>query len=342
VLVSAVQCNPPARGECLDVPGCRYQVAWSINPHMRVGEVDFARALAQHEALKTALRGEGARVVEMPFVHGAFDSVFAKDVALVLERRGRRRALLASQRHPERRVETAARRSFYESLDYDVIAPPAVHWEGGDVAVLPPGDRILFGHGPRSDARAAAWLEQHTGASVLALELRDPFFFHLDVALGVLPDATVLVCEECFTPDSLRALRALPGIREIVAVDREDALRFGLNILAVGDAILCGADVPAVQRIIRARGFRPVLVPLDQFHLAGGSAACLVTHVHGEPHEAVGAMSPYDTTSSPGAEPRSCPPAHVAAPQPTVHSLAVVHVADGPFAPQVAGREGQD
>jgi N-dimethylarginine dimethylaminohydrolase len=326
----------------MDLGGCRYQVAWSINPHMQVGAVEFARALAQHEALKVALRGEGAQVVEIPFVHGAFDSVFAKDVALVLERRGHRRALLASQRYPERQAEAVARRSFYESLGYDVIAPPAVHWEGGDVVVLPPGDRILFGHGPRSDPRAAGWLAHHTGAHVIALELCDPYFFHLDVALGVLPDATVLLCEDCFTPESVRALRSCPGIREIIPVDREDALRFGLNLVAVGDAILCGADIPGVQRIIRARGFRPVVVPLDQFHLAGGSAACLVTHVHGEPHEAIGAICPHDTASAPGAEPRSCPPGLVAASRPAVPSLAAMGAVDDPFGRQVAGRESRD
>ena len=284
VVVSALECE----GSCTEGPedaSCRYQVAWSINPHMRPGEVQFTRAAAQHRALKAALGRAGATVVELPFVHGAFDCVFAKDPAFLVERHGRRRALLASQRHSERRVEQLARAHYFESLGYDVIEAPEACFEGGDVVVVPPGDRILLGHGPRTDRRAATWLERHAFARVIPLELKDPHFFHLDVALSVLPDGTALVCEEAFTPEALRTLRTVGGVGDIVPVAREDAMRFGLNLFIVGDTVLCGADVPGVQRILRARGFQPVVVPLDEFHLAGGSAACLATHVHGDPRE---------------------------------------------------------
>ncbi|MEI4878475.1 hypothetical protein, partial [Klebsiella pneumoniae] len=86
--VSALACTDHAVED-----DCRYQVAWQINPHMEVGAVDFSRAHAQHEAYKATLARLGAEVVELPFVHGAFDSVFAKDPALLVERRGVRRAL---------------------------------------------------------------------------------------------------------------------------------------------------------------------------------------------------------------------------------------------------------
>ncbi len=276
-----------SRQEMHDHPpgSCRYQVAWSINPHMQLGAVDFERAAIQHDALKRALADEGATVLELPFVHGAYDSVFAKDPAFFIEHRGQRRALLASQRFDERRSEQVARARHFERLGYDVVDAPDVPFEGGDVAVLPPGDRILLGHGPRTDRRAAAWLEANTHAAVIPLELRDPHFFHLDVALGVLPDTTVLVCEDAFTPAALHTLRSMPGIRAVIPVAREDALAFGLNLVSIGDAVLCGAEVPRVQRILRARGLRPVVVPLDEFHLAGGSAACLATRVHRDPRE---------------------------------------------------------
>jgi N-dimethylarginine dimethylaminohydrolase len=285
VFMSAVHCrrSPHSDGHFHeDTSDCRYQVAWSINPHMRIGAVDFSCAVAQHRALADALRRAGAAVVELPFVHGAFDSVFAKDPALVLERGRYRLALMAHQRHQQRRAEQAARASVYRALGYEVIPPPDVSWEGGDVAVLPSGGTILFGHGQRSDRRAAPWLEQHAGARVVPLELCDPHFFHLDVALGVLPDSTVMICEEAFAPESLHTLRALPGIRRIVPVPREDALSFALNVVAVGETILCGSNSAIVHDVIRSSGFRPVVAPLDQFHLSGGSAACLVAHLHSD------------------------------------------------------------
>src|SRR4051812_19864693 len=69
LVVSAVACSTP----CSDPRGCEYAVAWAINPHMRVGASDFARAAAQHAALRAAIAREGAELVELPFIHGAFD-----------------------------------------------------------------------------------------------------------------------------------------------------------------------------------------------------------------------------------------------------------------------------
>jgi len=65
---------------------------------MEVGSVDFVAAVAEHAAYIQALEKAGATIVMLPFVHGAYDSVFAKDSALVVERRGVRRALLARLR----------------------------------------------------------------------------------------------------------------------------------------------------------------------------------------------------------------------------------------------------
>ena len=289
--IDAAQTFAVSRLACTDHPGdeaCRYRVAWSINPHMAIGTVDFDRAAQQHAAFVAALAAGGARIIELPFVHGAYDSVFAKDSALLLERRGVRRALLARLRHPERQPEEAARAEFYERHGYEVVRPPAdPSWEGGDLVVLPSGRGAFLGHGPRSRPEAAAWLERHLDAPVTPLELRDPALYHLDMALAVLPDGTALVCEHALAASSLHRLERAFGIREVVTVPRADALAFGLNLVAVARTIVCGARVPRIARIVKARGFSCRVVPLDQFHLAGGSAACLVATVHRDPAEPV-------------------------------------------------------
>ncbi|HEX8110614.1 MAG TPA: hypothetical protein VF516_22940 [Kofleriaceae bacterium] len=263
---------------------CRYQVAWSINPHMAIGAVDFPTAALQHSMFIAALAAAGARIVPLPFVHGAYDSVFAKDSALLLERRGLRRALLARLRYPERQREQAARADFYERYGYEVVwEASGPSWEGGDTVMLPSGHGMFLGYGPRSSCEAAQWLERHAGVAVTPLALRDPHLYHLDMALAVLPDGTALVCETALTADSMHVLERASGIREVVTIPRADALAFGLNLVPIGDTIICGAWVPRVAAIIEARGYRCQVVPLDQFHLAGGSAACLVATVHRDP-----------------------------------------------------------
>src|SRR5580692_4145371 len=62
--------------------------------------VEPARAVRQHRALVRQLRTLGAIVDIIPFVHGAYDSVFAKDSAVLLRRDGRDHGLMAQPLHP--------------------------------------------------------------------------------------------------------------------------------------------------------------------------------------------------------------------------------------------------
>jgi N-dimethylarginine dimethylaminohydrolase len=259
---------------------CAYQVAWNINPHMKPGAVAWRRACTQHREFLRTLREAGAGFFELPFVHGAFDSVFAKDNAVLVSQEGELRALLATMRHGQRRSEQLARARWLAARGFDVIEPPRVHIEGGDVAMLPSGRGALLGWGMRSTQRAAGVLEAFLAAPVTPLELCDPYLYHLDTALTVLSDGTALVCPEAFTPESLRMLERTEGIQQVVPIAREDALAFGLNLVEVGNTVIVGARVPRVEAVLRGLGRRPVSVRLDQFHLAGGSAACLVARVH--------------------------------------------------------------
>ena len=110
-----------SRPACGDTCGrrdgdCVFQVAWSINPHMEIGSVDGRAAVAEHDTFVRTLRAAGARVTYVPFVHGAFDSVFSKDNALLFDHR----ALLAAPRHEERAAEQAGRAAAYRQLGLEV------------------------------------------------------------------------------------------------------------------------------------------------------------------------------------------------------------------------------
>lgn len=276
--VSALRCTELHR----KMRGCRYDVQWAINPHMRVGSVSYARAREQHDAFTRTLRRLGAKLVELPFVHGAFDCVFTKDSALLLRDGELGRALLANPRFGVRRREQRARARALACLGWRVSSPPVARWEGGDVVVLPHGAGLLLGHGFRSDPRVASWLERHTGLPVHAIGLTDPHLFHLDMAVSVLPNGVVLACVDALERGALFRLRRVAGVTDIVVVSREDALGFGLNLVAVGDDVVVAgaAPPPRVERALEGHGIRTVVVPLGEFHRAGGSAACLVSAVH--------------------------------------------------------------
>src|SRR5690606_20647590 len=130
---------------------------------------------------------------------------------------------------------------------------------------------------------AAPVLESFMAQEVLPLELVDPWLYHLDTALTALDDGTVLCCREAFTSQGLQQLERHPAVKELLFVPRAEACRFALNVVQVGRTVLSGTlKAPVLNRLLERRGFRVCVVDLSQFHLAGGSAACLVSEVHRE------------------------------------------------------------
>lgn len=247
---------------------------------MRIGAVRPERAVREHAAFVRALRALGAEVREVPFVHGSFDSVFSKDSAVLVARARSVTALLARPRYPVRGAEQASRSRALAAIGVRVAGQASVPLEGGDVVMAPGARGAFLGHGFRSDARAARDLERFLERTVTCVELRDPRLYHLDMALSVLDDGTALLCEEALTTEARRAVARHPAVRRVIAVPRSEALGFGTNVVQVGRTVVCAADAPATKAALTDAGYRVRRLRLDQFHLAGGSAACLVARVH--------------------------------------------------------------
>jgi len=273
-LVSRVECDD----DHAHTAACRYRVVSKINPHMKVGAVDFQRARSQHRDFVSALRFCGAQVELLPFVHGCPDSVFMKDNAVVVDGPSGPRALLAAPRHAERTCEQEPRRRQLQQRHFQVQRCSVGTFEGGDVVVTPRA--AFFGVGDRSSSGAASVVSSFLQRSVQTLELIDPAFFHLDTCLGVLDDGTALVAEGALSKTSLAQLKRHPVVRDVVMIPRADALQFGLNFVQIGDAVVLHAGAKDTARALRGLGKVPVTVELSEFLLAGGSAACLVARLH--------------------------------------------------------------
>lgn len=251
-----------------DAEACSYRVEWAINPHMEVGGADPQRACEEHARFVATLRAHGARVVRLPFLHGEFDSVFVKDSAIVVDGR----VLPATPRFAERSDEPTARAHQYARLGAAVAPPLPTHLEGGDVVIAARRRLAFMGHGFRTDAASAMPLARFLGCEVVALELVDPALYHLDTALAVLSDGTLLACPDAFTLSARRTLQRLPFDLRWVA--RDEALAFALNIVELDDVLVARTTASAL------RDRRVVTVQLDEFLRAGGSAACLVSVAH--------------------------------------------------------------
>ena len=263
-------------------PPTFFDVRYAINPwmHPEVG-VDRDRAYGQWSALVAAYERAGHRVDRLEPVPGLPDMVFAANGATVVDGR----TLLARFATPQRAAEADAHRAWharfgvlYGGLDGPRLAEPvAVNEAEGDFAVL--SGVVLAGHGFRTAPDAHAELAALTGREVLSLELVDPRFYHLDVALAVLDGDTD---EIAYYPAAFSAAaQAVLAERfpDAVIADDEDALAFGLNAVGDGRHVFLPPGAPHLRGELEARGFVCVEIDTSELLLGGGSVKCCTQEI---------------------------------------------------------------
>ena len=257
-------------------PPRHFQLAYAINPYMRPGgRVDVGRAVAQWMNLRDVYRRLGHTVEEMEPLSGLPDMVFASNGAVVIGGR----AVGSRYRYPEREGEAEAHRQWLTRAGVvgwrggPIVPPPGeeVFLEGeGDVAVT--GEALLLGTGFRSSPAAAGELAEAFGREVIVLELVDPRYYHLDVALTVLDDDTIAYHPEAFSPDSQALLSE--RFPDAVLVDAADAEAFALNAVSDGCHVILPSEATGFAAQLAAQGFQPIGVRMSELRLAGGGPKC--------------------------------------------------------------------
>lgn len=64
-------------------------------------------------------------------------------------------------------------------------------------------DKIIIGHGIRNSKNVVQFIKDYFQREVIDLELIDPFFYHLDLALFPVSNNLICVCEEAFSVESM-------------------------------------------------------------------------------------------------------------------------------------------
>lgn len=254
-------------------PPTYFDVRYAINPWMDPAvPVDRDRALAQWSALVAAYAAAGHRVDLLDPVPGLPDMVVAANGATVVDGQ----VLGAEFASPLRRAE-AAEHAAWHGDSVSVRAPRAVNEGEGDFAVL--ADRVLAGYGFRTVREAHDELAALTGRPVISLELVDPRFYHLDVALAVLDDHAdrIAYYPPAFSRASRRTLERL--FPDAIVVDSADAYAFGLNSVSDGRHVFLPAAAQGFAATLAGEGFVPVPVDLSELMLGGGAVKCCTQEV---------------------------------------------------------------
>jgi len=261
-----------------------FGVVYSINPWMdpaEWGRDEQALAATSHSqwmALHQTLRNLGARIELVPPAAGLPDLVFTANAAVVMDRK----ALLARFRHPQRRVEEGQLAITFAALrtrgiiDEIVMLPDDVVLEGaGDCVFDRTRNLFWLGYGQRSDAAATKAVEDVFGLDLVALELADPRFYHMDTALSALPRGEIMYVPEAFTAEGRDIIASRAPKSQRVAIAQEDATQLCANAVCIGDALVMSACSDRLRAQLAERGYRVVTTPLTSFLRSGGSAFCL-------------------------------------------------------------------
>jgi len=274
-LPNVVQCAVlPASTMVLMADPAYFDVVWAINPHMKPGSVNRGLAVEQWRVLRGALASAGLPVEVVPAVEDLCDLVFTANQSFPV-RDGSGRVLLSRMKAEERQPEVGEVAAAWTRLGRTVEALPgeAVFEAGGDALWFPGRRLILCGHGFRTDRVALDALAVAADVPVVAFELVDPRFYHLDTCLCPLDDRCALVVPSAFTTAGLERIEQL--FPEWVAVPEAEGLRFACNGAVVGGHFLVQAGNPAAIVAAESRGLRVVSLDTSEFIKSGGSVTCL-------------------------------------------------------------------
>ena len=245
-----------------------FDVEYSINPWMDPQKPTFTElAIAEWGWLCDLYADLGHRVEQLEPRPGLPDMVFSANGATVLNGR----VLVARFRHPQRVLESEAYLEWFRQNGYQEVRQARWINEGeGDYLVA--GQRVLAGSGFRTNARAHEEFAQFFGVPVIGLTLVDPRYYHLDTALAVLDDETIMYYPEAFTADSRKVIEEL--YPDAIRASDGDAEAFGLNAVSDGRHVIVPQAATGLMAQLRDRGFEPIGVDLSELLKAGGSVKC--------------------------------------------------------------------
>lgn len=252
-------------------PPTFFAIQYEINPFMsQENAVDHSAAYSQWDDWCTCLGAAGAELVEQAPVLGLPDLVFTANAGFVFGQD----VYLSQFAHAERAAEASVGRATFEDAGLTVAELPveAGSFEGaGDAVIF--REAVIGGFGQRSDRRALECLSEAIARPLVALELVDPRFFHLDLAFTPLSDEVALIVPAAFREEGLRDLLAI--VPNPISLTLMEGLMFSANAVVLGSTVFMSSATARLRALVERAGFEIALSPVTEFEKAGGSLRCL-------------------------------------------------------------------
>ncbi|WP_441000977.1 dimethylarginine dimethylaminohydrolase family protein [Fodinibius sp. SL11] len=272
----------PLPTDVLMVRPLHYSVDYVINPHMadQVGKVDKIEANNEWELVRSLFDQIGINIHVIEDQEGLPDMVFCANQSLpYLDEDGKKHVFMSIMHADQRKDEVPYFEQWYRQHGYELhyFDEDTINdFEGCGDAIWHTGKRLLWGgYGYRSSMEAYETISDTFDIPVLALELVDESFYHLDTCFCVLDENTVLIYPEAFTDEGLAMINKM--FDKVIQASKYEAEElFACNASCPdGRNVIIQQGCTDVNKNLRDAGFSVHEVSTYEFLKSGGSVFCM-------------------------------------------------------------------
>ncbi len=255
--------------EILMCPPTYFAVEYKINPWMTT-QVNTQKANLQWKKLTDTFTKLNMQVSLIDPIKHLPDMVFTADQGAIYNHIFIKSNFL----YKERRSESNYTLDWFKKKQFTIVElPRGAYFEGqGDFVLFE--NTILIGTGQRTNLKAAKIIESLLNKKLIPLKLINPYFFHLDTALCVLPNNTIMFYEEAFDKSSISKIEKLGA--NLIQITKADAYKMACNsVLYKNNIVMNKGSSRKLINSLKKHGLSVFEVELSEFLKAGGGAHCL-------------------------------------------------------------------
>ena len=245
-----------------------------------VGRVDKVEAKTEWDILENTFEQIGISVHQIEGEEGLPDMVFCANQSLpFIGIDGDKHVIMSIMHADERKDEVAYIEQWYRQNGYEIhyLDEGSIEdFEGCGDAIWHTGKRLLWGgYGYRSSVQAYETVAETFGVPVIALELVDESFYHLDTCFCVLNEDTVLIYPEAFTDEGLALINEV--FDNVIHASKYEATElFACNATCPdGKNVIIQKGCTDVNKKLRDAGFAVHEISTGEFLKSGGSVFCM-------------------------------------------------------------------
>ena len=230
----------------------------ALSSHQQQHNIDYQRALDQHEHYIIALKQAGARVVTLETLDGFPDSPFVEDTAVIFDHE----ALICCMKEPSRRgevVSVAEEIGSHRAIRR--LSPPAT-LDGGDVLIT--DQTVYVGQSTRTNREAVTTLADCCEKPTVPVPVLHGL--HLKSSVSFIGENLLVIDPSSVETSPFKNF-------EWIEVSREE--RYSANCLTLGKSVILPAGFQRIADKIRAHGFQVIELEMSEFEKADGSVTCL-------------------------------------------------------------------